>query len=676
MEHDRYWLKKAEECHRGSTDFLDTNFRKQWEDNLAHYNNEHTKDSRFHTTNYRNRNKLFRPKTRSIAIRGEAALARAMFGTNDLISVKAHDENDPMQLISSEINQELLQYRLTKTIPWYQTVIGAWQDTFNFGICISYEYWEFETERVEIETDDLTEDGDPAYRIEHIPLSNKPCIDLVPVENFRFDMGCDWRDVVGTSSFLERLVPLSMDEVLERMEEGSRSAWRAHSEAQIRAASREFDANQQSTRMAREGQGKQDPMGDKQLPKDYDTVWCREYIMRDDGRDWVFWTIGHQLILSDPKPIKEVYFHGKRPFTAGYSLLEAHKAIPKSRNELLAPLQTSVNKLANQRFDNVDLVLNKRYLLRRGQNIDTPALMRNVPGGGIVTDDPEKDVKVIPTPDVTSSSYEEHNRLATEMDEIGGNFSTSSVTTNRQMNETVGGMKMLRAGGDEIIEYCIVTFVKTWVEPVLRQLLWLEQAYEDDQVILGLAAGKSKQYRKTNLQGNVPLQLLMQDLILTVNIGINNTDPDQRLESFAKGLGTVIKLVPGVAPRLDEDEIIKYVLGGTGTADGQRFFKAANEVQPQMDPALAEAQAKHELERYKVDREIMLKLVLADHEDKRFYAKLAQEKGISLEKLYADVGLQEQAHTMQRAELVLRGLAEGNKMRELSYKERTGNDGI
>ena len=81
----------------------------------------------------------------------------------------------------------------------------------------------------------------------------------------------------------------------------------------------------------------------------------------------------------------------------------------------------------NQRADNVDLVLNKRYYIKRGAKIDTAALMRNTPGGGVVMDDIQKDIRTESTPDVTSSSYAEQDRLDVIMDEAAGSSGQSSA---------------------------------------------------------------------------------------------------------------------------------------------------------------------------------------------------------------------------------------------------------
>ena len=111
-------------------------------------------------------------------------------------------------------------------------------------------------------------------------------------------------------------------------------------------------------------------------------------------------------------------------------------------------MQTASNDIANQRADNVQLVLNKRYHIRRSSNIDINALKRSVPGGSVMMDDPMTDVQIVNTPDVTASSYEEQDRLNVDFDDIAGNFSQSTVQSNRMMNETVGGMEMLSSNAN------------------------------------------------------------------------------------------------------------------------------------------------------------------------------------------------------------------------------------
>jgi len=102
------------------------------------------------------------------------------------------------------------------------------------------------------------------------------------------------------------------------------------------------------------------------------------------------------------------------------------------------------------------------------------------------------DAREVEWNDVTSSAYAEQDRINVDLDELVGNFSGSSIQTNRQLNETVGGMKMLNQSASMITEYLLTTFRETWVEPVLTKLLKLEQYYESDEVILALAQKKAR----------------------------------------------------------------------------------------------------------------------------------------------------------------------------------------
>ena len=164
-------------------------------------------------------------------------------------------------------------------------------------------------------------------------------------------------------------------------------------------------------------------------------------IVNVNGTDLMYWTMGTELLLTDPIPLTEAFPHlreGERPFTIGFSTIEAFRNYPSGDVEQSAPLQEEINTVANQRLDNVKLVLNKRYYVKRGSQVDLDALIRNVPGGGVMMNDPENDVKTVETKDITSSSYQEQDRLSTEMDELVGSFSQQSVqqTANAKGGET------------------------------------------------------------------------------------------------------------------------------------------------------------------------------------------------------------------------------------------------
>ena len=108
---------------------------------------------------------------------------------------------------------------------------------------------------------------------------------------------------------------------------------------------------------------------------------------------------------------------------------------------------------------------------------------------------------------MTSSAYAEQDRLNLDFDDVAGAFSGSSVQSNRNLNETVGGMNILTASANKVENYQLRTWIETWAEPVLRQVTLLEHEYETDDVILSLAG------RKTELPQKFGIDAVTDDLL-------------------------------------------------------------------------------------------------------------------------------------------------------------------
>ena len=104
------WLTLAREAYDSSTTYLDANYRRQWERNLALFQSTHPSGSKYGTSQYQHRSRLFRPKTRSTIRTNEAAVAAAFFSTEDVLSVYPENDSDPEQRASARILKHLLQY--------------------------------------------------------------------------------------------------------------------------------------------------------------------------------------------------------------------------------------------------------------------------------------------------------------------------------------------------------------------------------------------------------------------------------------------------------------------------------------------------------------------------------------------------------------------------------------
>lgn len=583
------WLSLAKNAYESSTSYVDANYRKKWDDSIRMFQSRHPSDSKYNTDTYKHRSKLFRPKTRSLVRKHEAALAAAVFSNLDVISTAPVNEDSREEKASSDVMKEILQYRLTKSIPWFKIVCGGMQDAMTIGVVCSYQYWKFKEidgestyEPVMDEFGQPVLDEEGQLQVREIKnkqvVDDKPCVELIPVENLRIDPGADWLDPVASSPYLIRMIPMYVTDVKSLMEDGDEETgknWKKLDDGQIRSAMKQEN---DQTRQTRE-QNRQDSTDTGNAPiTDYEIVWVHENFVRAEGEEMVFFTLGVEYLLTDPVPLKEAYFTGERPIVIGSCVLETHKAFPESPVMMAENLQREVNEIANQRIDNVKMVLNKRYFAKRGAQIDLKSIVRNVPGSVTLMNDPVGDVRTVDFQDVTSSSYAEQDRLNVDYDELTGNFSQGSVMTNRKMGETVGGMGMVSQAANQITEYTIRTFIETWLEPVLRQLVKLEQKYETDEVVLALAAGKAKIFQKYGIS-QVTDELLNKELTLTVNVGMGATDPVLKLNKFVSALGSYANVAQMQLPNMDMEEIGKEIFALAGYRDGARFSNNSEEGQ-------------------------------------------------------------------------------------------------
>jgi hypothetical protein len=679
------WLQHAQQLYTSSTDYIDSVVRGQWERNLYNFNGKHLQRDK--------RKPIFRPKIRASVRAYEAALASALFTNNDLISVQGVNPNNKIQEVSAELNQALMQHRLEKTIPWFQTVLGAFQDTQKHGICVSKTYWKSEIKDETGFMPVLDEEGQymldeeggvlgEEVLVNQEIVADEPVIDLLPPENFRFDPNADWRDPVKSSPYLIEMIPMFVGDVLARMEvidpKTGHPEWHQYDKATLLTAIDE--TKNQSVRTARNANNR-DPQGIG-TSNDFDVVWVHFNIIRENNEDIAYYTLGTQLLLSDPLPLKDYFKHGRSAYQIGTSNIESHKTYPAAACELGENLQDEINTLANQRIENVKLVLNKRYFIRRQGNVDLGALMRNVPGGGVMVENPSDDVRVIETPDVTGSSYAEQDRLNMDMDEIMGTFSPSTVQSNRQLNETVGGMNLMSNGANAIQELTLRVFIETWVEPVLRTLVKLEQMYETDDVILALAqekAGIQEQIRQELRDPELLDRLIQQDLTVTVNVGMGNTSPEQKLQRLMLAVNTTANM-PEAAAKTDWEEVTKEVYAYAGFGDGGRFLLTEEKIaerqqgQPQIPPEIQakqmEMQHKMQVEQMKEQGETQRFYADLDVKRELGFAALASKENLTMNELMARLDI---ADKNNRSKENAEALRAATSNREMNLKVNMGS---
>lgn len=616
------WLQRAQKAYQASTTYVDANYRKSWEDSIRAFNNQHSSDSKYNSPAYDKRSKLFRPKTRTIIRKNEAAAAAAFFSSMDVTSILPIDPNNQAEIASAAIMKELLQVRLTKTIPWYQLVLGGLQDAQTTGVACAHVYWDYQeinpintdmnaVEEIKEEKQNESEEypaqsqlpegamqalerGGPGGQTESEPeavvviqnepriLKDQPAIDLIPIENLRIDPGAYWTDPINTSPYVIHLIPMYAMDVKEKMKSGE---WKEMSSSQLMAAT---EITPDSTRMTRQKNMDDPYTADVRDVADYEIVWVQRHIHKHNAEDWEFYTLGDIAMLSDATRLKESVFTGKRPYVMGVCNIETHKVMPSSIPQLSKGLQDETNEVANQRIDNVKFVLNKKWFVKRGKEADVQGLLRNVPGGVVMLDDPETDVKEVNWPDVTASSFQEHSALSMEMDELLGNFNPASLMIAGAANSPAKNMAMLSNSQGTLTEYLLRTYVETFVQPVLRMLMLLEQKYETDQTILAVAGKRAQLFQRFGID-QVTDNLLENELTLNVNVGMGATDPAAKLNKFIAGITAYTAIMSRPVPGLNVQEVGKEIFGHLGYADGTRFTTNDNPAVLQLQQQLQQA---------------------------------------------------------------------------------------
>ena len=111
--------------------------------------------------------------------------------------------------------------------------------------------------------------------------------------------------------------------------------------------------------------------------------------------------------------------------------------------EIGKPSCDRLNKIVNQRLDNVDLVLNKQYLVMQGDNyVNLKKLQTSQPGAVHLVADTIASVRELQTQDVTQSSYKEEEVAKIDFRESTG--ATSQLMPTEAQHRTALGIQLLQ----------------------------------------------------------------------------------------------------------------------------------------------------------------------------------------------------------------------------------------
>ena len=600
------WLKLVSEAETQGGQFAQDQIKGAWDASYKAFHNQHQASSKYRSKDYAGRSKLFRPKTRAAVRKANAAAAAALFSTMDTISCSPGNESDPIQQASAALMQELINYRTDRTsgrasIPWFRVAIGAHQDTLIMSACLSKQYWKLELEAETTEEPMAGSDGQPVLDEIGQPIMQqvktyKPSIDrpdiaTIPLENMIIDPAASWLDPIQSASYLIVKYPMRINEIRKKQND-PRNPWKHVEESVLKASGSDQKLRAAGTRSARErGLDRMDPSSTG--TGEFEVIWIYEVFMRVGEEDVCFYSAGSKAYLTDPKPVKKVYPEqgGERPYVLGLGSLEAHRIFPMSHVESWQPLNQEINDLANLRLDQVKQSVSPITFVKRGRQVDLAAIQRRGPNTTILRTDKD-DIEFDRPPEVPSSAYAEMERLNVDFDDQAGQFNSGSVQTNRSLNETVGGLNLISSAANSVQEFDLRTWVETWVEPVLGQIVRLEQYYESDEVVLGLCGERAELLQKHGVN-KINNALLEQQISLRVDVGLGASNPQTKLQNFAGAL-QIAKGVWENHPQVQSGEfmpnieaISDEIFSLAGNRDGAKRFITKG--QPKGPPPQAQA---------------------------------------------------------------------------------------
>jgi hypothetical protein len=610
MDSDATWMERFKRVMKVSEDHYNTKLHTAWSRSYRAVQNRHFSGSKYDTYRYKNRSKLFKPKTMAAVRKNDATAAASLFSTEDVVSITAERTSDKLQATTARFLHEDLNYRLDRSNKWagpnwFLTSMGARHETQVTGICVTKQYWEYEERIVEKIVDVPTES--PAIDATGMPILDlmtgaplmetvieKGVIDEVeivrdrlmitniPSEHARIDYTGDWRDPIQEGGFFIADYPVRLDDVEDMIKQSADrnkmggKAWRSDIDIAALKRARSERSGSTAAGVRRSRDDGQDRYEGAFQGKDNETIWLHEVFYRKDGEDWHYWVLGNDTLLSDPRPTRESYPEqkGDRPYVRGLGALEPHKTHPMAPVESWQPIQMEINDTANLALDAMKMAISPITKIKRGTMVDRKQLQNRGPDALLEVNNMD-DVDFTRAPDPSANSQNYIDRMSVDMDELAGVFSGSSVQSNRSLNETVGGMQLLNSSANALTEFDLRVWVETWVEPCLAQCINCIKQYESDEVVIAVAGERAglieniiagddqtasldpkKQEAESEKQKN-PFQppISVSDVLgnldnaqvmVKVNVGIGALDNNQRMQKFMMGFKGSLELMPAL----------------------------------------------------------------------------------------------------------------------------------
>jgi len=168
--------------------------------------------------------------------------------------------------------------------------------------------------------------------------------------------------------------------------------------------------------------------------------------------------------------------HGKKPFIKLVFVPVPFEFYGIGVVEPIEGLQLELNTKRNQRLDNVNLILNRMWLLQRGA-VDDLRQLRSRPGGVIIVND-INGLQPLPAPDVTSSSYQEEDKIKLDIQNTSGvsDYIRGAMSSQKQ---TATEVQIKSEQSSSRFEFNFKLMAEMGIKQIARFVLQLDQQLID-----------------------------------------------------------------------------------------------------------------------------------------------------------------------------------------------------
>jgi len=178
-------------------------------------------------------------------------------------------------------------------------------------------------------------------------------------------------------------------------------------------------------------------------------------------------------------------FDGLLPFVMARYIPVQHELYGIGIPEVSEDLQEELNTVRNQRMDNVNLIINRMFLVHKYADVSLDNLV-SYPGNVILTNSMEA-VQPLDTRDITKSAYMEEEIIKQDIDNATGEFMYLRGAP-PERRETATGIVRLQQAGTARFDTVVKMVEFTVIRHMAKMFLWLDYQFlpkEELEKLLG-----------------------------------------------------------------------------------------------------------------------------------------------------------------------------------------------